>query len=175
MCGIRNFAGHTPVYIRTIKNKNTPDIKIMEFYSNGTTLENWEKKRHQLSSKFNSKVTGIREKGNNKILLYLRKDNTSDIIYWDNSYLSNNDFTLVLGETPFGEQETVNLSDIPHILIGGGTGSRKNCIVKTNSSAMPYETSNSLYSRLQAVALTIRRHGMKNASSSPMKASYLKN
>jgi hypothetical protein len=115
--GIRNYASNPPIYIRTFKVKQKSDMRIMEFFSNGTTVDDWERKRHQLSSKFNCKVTGIREKGNNKILLYLRKHETSEVLYWNDSLLSGKSFVLVLGETPFGEQETVNLADIPHVLI----------------------------------------------------------
>lgn len=115
--GIRNYADCSPIYIGSNKGKQGKNIKVLEFFSNGVPIEDWERKRSQLASKFNCKIAGIKGKDSNKILLYLRKNDVSEVLLWDDTYLSKKCFELVLGETPFGEVETVNLSDIPYILI----------------------------------------------------------
>jgi S-DNA-T family DNA segregation ATPase FtsK/SpoIIIE len=134
MCGIKNYTGNTPIYIKSVKLKTNKAITVMEFFANGISLEDWQKKSQYIQCKFNRKVIGIQEKGNDRILLYLRKDNSPDTVYWNDDYLrtdNNEGFTLVLGETPFGEQETINLSIVPHILIGGRyTGHGKTVLLK---------------------------------------------
>ena len=71
--GIRNYANSPPIFIKSYRLKNNASIKIMEFFSNGTYIEDWEKKSPQIQSKFNCRVAGIKEKGHNRILLYLQK------------------------------------------------------------------------------------------------------
>ncbi len=50
-------------------------------------------------------------------------------MYWQEKYLSNDDFELVLGQSMLGKI-TVNLAKIPHILLGGSTGSGKSVLLK---------------------------------------------
>ena len=51
------------------------------------------------------------------------------LIHWKNEYLSLDNFVLVLGESLTGPV-TVNLAHIPHILLGGSTGSGKSVLLK---------------------------------------------
>lgn len=60
------------------------------------------------------------------------KNEQPHIIPWDNSYLSDKDFELVLGQTPFGV-ETIDLATTPHLLYGGGSGSGKSQLVKLSA------------------------------------------
>lgn len=48
---------------------------------------------------------------------------------WKDKYLSPDSFVLVLGESLTGPV-TVNLANIPHILLGGSTGSGKSVLLK---------------------------------------------
>ncbi len=48
---------------------------------------------------------------------------------WNDNYLSPDNFVLVLGESLTGPV-TVNLANIPHILLGGSTGSGKSVLLK---------------------------------------------
>ena len=52
-----------------------------------------------------------------------------EVLKWENSYLSSKSFVLVLGESYTGPV-TVNLTHIPHILLGGSTGSGKSVLLK---------------------------------------------
>ena len=50
-------------------------------------------------------------------------------MHWQDKYLSKESFILILGESLTG-QETVNLAKIPHILLGGASGSGKSVLLK---------------------------------------------
>ena len=52
-----------------------------------------------------------------------------EVLKWHDRYLSSDSFVLVLGESYTGSV-TVNLAHIPHILLGGSTGSGKSVLLK---------------------------------------------
>lgn len=56
-------------------------------------------------------------------------DDLPEVLKWKDSYLSSKSFVLVLGESYTGPV-TVNLTHIPHILLGGSTGSGKSVLLK---------------------------------------------
>ena len=56
-------------------------------------------------------------------------DDLPEVLKWKDSYLSLDSFVLVLGESYTGPV-TVNLAHIPHILLGGSTGSGKSVLLK---------------------------------------------
>ena len=51
------------------------------------------------------------------------------VLPWKDKYLSPDSFVLALGESQMGPV-TVNLAHIPHILLGGSTGSGKSVLLK---------------------------------------------
>ena len=56
-------------------------------------------------------------------------DDLPEVLKWKDSYLSPKSFVLVLGESYTGPV-TANLAHIPHILLGGSTGSGKSVLLK---------------------------------------------
>ena len=52
-----------------------------------------------------------------------------ELLCWSDAYLSPDSFVLTLGESLTGPV-TVNLAHIPHILLGGSTGSGKSVLLK---------------------------------------------
>lgn len=56
-------------------------------------------------------------------------DDLPEVLKWKDSYLFPKSFVLVLGESYTGPV-TVNLAHIPHILLGGSTGSGKSVLLK---------------------------------------------
>lgn len=70
-------------------------------------------------------------KSRSRVLIYAVPTQTSlpDILRWSDSYLSSDSFVLTLGESLLGDV-TVNLAHIPHILLGGSTGSGKSVLLK---------------------------------------------
>ncbi|MDR0979039.1 MAG: hypothetical protein LBL91_03785 [Lachnospiraceae bacterium] len=129
ICYGKRNKNNLPILITERKDKRNEKIKVMEFYSNGTTVEDWKKEDRlkRISQKLNRAVVEVEahNKDIDKILLYYRKDYSEKLIYWDNNYLINDDCSLVLGENKLGMQEIINLNDNPHWIIAGSSGSGK--------------------------------------------------
>ena len=70
-------------------------------------------------------------KGKSRVLVYAVPAQVSlpEVLPWQDEYLSPESFVLVLGESLLGPV-TVNLANIPHILLGGSTGSGKSVLLK---------------------------------------------
>lgn len=118
-----------PIIITETKFKENKKITRIELYSNGTTIEDWEKEDRlkRFSQKFGHAVVGVEEHETDidKMYLYYRKDYSEKTLFWKDSYLINDDCTLVLGENGIGRQETINLNDNPFLIIAGSSGSGK--------------------------------------------------
>lgn len=129
--GLVNHAGESPILIRTYREKEKRDVTIMEFESNIPYPE-WEKQRAKIETALNINCVDVKQ-GNDKqrILLYTvsGSSNLPQVLHWKDEYLSQKTFELVLGESLLG-RETVDLAKIPHILLGGSTGSGKSLSVK---------------------------------------------
>lgn len=91
-------------------------------------LSDWEKNMEKIEI-YDYHVKGIKRIRNNKILLYLTKEDLSNPIpkIWNNSYLLKDEIELkvVLGVDAFGDKEIWNMSIIPHGLAGGESNSGK--------------------------------------------------
>jgi DNA segregation ATPase FtsK/SpoIIIE and related proteins len=130
--GLMNHAGETPTLLTTHKDKKNPHITIKEFEANGIPKSVWEAKRDLIESALNIHVVKVGEgKDKQRILLYTVPAKTSlpSMVYWEGKYLSDESFVLVLGESLLGAV-TVDLSKVPHILLGGSTGSGKSMLLK---------------------------------------------
>lgn len=129
--GLTNHAGEAPLLLRKHREPNS-DITIMEFVPNGIPRTEWEDKQDKIETALDIYITKI-EEGKNKKRLILHTVTgdckLSKFMYWQEKYLSNNDFELVLGQSMLGKI-TVNLAKIPHILLGGSTGSGKSVLLK---------------------------------------------
>lgn len=107
--------------------------EIFEFEVNGLPIQKWEDKKPNLAQALRVSIFNIEEKhGNNqRILLYTSKlGKTSPKNHtWDDRYLFDGN-TLVLGVDMAGKNVTVNLAKIPHMLLGGSSGSGKSVLLK---------------------------------------------
>lgn len=127
--GLRNSIGEVPHLIKKIKEK---DFFIYDFYAFGIPLSTWEEKQSDIEAALNIKVIKMKlGKTHSQILLYGAnyKSNLYDFQKWRDDFISDKDFELVLGNGLIGK-ETVDLNIIPHILIGGSTGSGKSVLLK---------------------------------------------
>ena len=130
--GFTNSAGEHPLLVGQYADKSNPQVTIMEFTANGIPLVEWEKQRAKIEAALNIHAVKIKE-GENKrrILLYAvpAGNGLPDVLHWDSSYLNTDSFVVVLGESLLGKV-TVNMAQIPHILLGGSTGSGKSVLLK---------------------------------------------
>ena len=127
--GLINHAGETPLLIRKYTEKNET---IMEFEPCGIPLKEWQDKKERIETALNIHILKIvHGKNRKRILLYTvsGEHDLPDILHWKDDELSKKDFELVLGQS-FGGKVKVNLTKVPHILLGGSTGSGKSVLLK---------------------------------------------
>lgn len=129
---LQNSTGNPP-YLLWVEN--CADIRngmILHFWGAGIPLSVWEDKRAALESALNIFVLKIRHgKDRRHVDVYAvaATHDLPDMIPWNDAYLINDDFTLMLGESLTGAM-TVQLAVVPHMLIGGSTGSGKTVLIK---------------------------------------------
>ena len=127
--GLKNSIGEVPYLIKKTKEK---EFFIYEFYAFGIPISTWEEKQSDIEAALNIKVVKIKlGKTHSQILLYGAnyKSDLYDFQKWRDDFISDKDFELVLGSGLIGK-EIVDLNIIPHILIGGSTGSGKSILLK---------------------------------------------
>ena len=130
--GMTNSAGEVPMLLTRTQDKSHSNVEILEFDAVGIPLTEWEKERGYIEAALNVNIVKIIE-GRNKrrILLHVVPADSGlpDFIEWNDSYLTDDNSTLILGKSQLG-LESVDLSKIPHILLGGSTGSGKSILLK---------------------------------------------
>jgi len=129
--GLINHAGMPPDLLRKHRDKDNPRVTVWEFRNQGI-LQEWEKKRPAIETALGITIVKLAyAKGKSRVLVYAVSagDDLPEVLKWKNSYLSPKSFVLTLGESYTGPV-TVNLAHIPHILLGGSTGSGKSVLLK---------------------------------------------
>lgn len=130
--GLVNHAGMPPDLLHKRRGKDNPRVTVWEFQNQGVPLQEWEKKRPAIETALGITIVKLAyAKGKSRVLMYAVSagDDLPDVLKWKDSYLSPDSFVLVLGESYTGPV-TVNLAHIPHILLGGSTGSGKSVLLK---------------------------------------------
>ena len=130
--GMTNSAGEVPMLLTRTQDKRHSNVEILEFDAVGIPLTEWEKERGYIEAALNVNIVKIIEGSNKRrILLHVVSADSGlpDFIEWNDSYLTDDDSTLILGKSQLG-LECVDLSKIPHILLGGSTGSGKSILLK---------------------------------------------
>ncbi len=129
---LTNAAGETPTLLRERKDRKNPRVKIWELRNPGIALKAWEDKQLDLEAAFDSNIISIAYgKSTSRIVLKFVSGRNAlpNYMEWREKYLSPDSFVLVLGEGYIGSV-TIDLADIPHILLGGSTGSGKSVLLK---------------------------------------------
>jgi S-DNA-T family DNA segregation ATPase FtsK/SpoIIIE len=130
--GMTNSAGEVPMLLTRTRDKRYINVEILEFDAVGIPLTEWEKERGYIEAALNVNIVKIIEgRDKRRILLHVvpADNGLPDFIEWNDSYLTDDNSTLILGKSQLG-LESVDLSKIPHILLGGSTGSGKSILLK---------------------------------------------
>ena len=135
--GLVNHAGETPLLV-AVRQDETDDahgkITVLEFLACGVPKSVWEQKSADIETALNVHIADIQESdGKRRIRLFTvpAKSGLPKLLRWKDEYLQN-DFPacrLVLGESLLGTV-SLDLNLIPHVLLGGGTGSGKSVLLK---------------------------------------------
>ncbi|MCI9414534.1 MAG: type IV secretion system DNA-binding domain-containing protein [Clostridiales bacterium] len=130
--GLINHAGESPTLIRKRRDREHPRLLIWKFDPHGIPLSAWENKQEQIEAALNLTIIKISwGKDKRRILLYTAPAGNSLPAYlpWSDKCICPDSFVLALGESSLGPV-TVDLVHIPHILLGGSTGSGKSVLLK---------------------------------------------
>lgn len=130
--GLVNHAGEPPILIEKRRNRQCKNCTVMVFEAHGLPLYIWENKRKEIESALNLNIAKLEEgKNKRRILLHVVPAKTilSQSLHWSETYIMKESFLLRIGESLIGPV-TINLAKIPHILLGGSTGSGKSLLLK---------------------------------------------
>ena len=130
--GLVNHSDEAPELKRRTKDKSNPRISIWEFTSQGIPLKVWKDKQAAIETALDITIVNIKNgSGKSRVLVYAVPaiSDLPDMIHWSDKYLSRQSFVLSLGES-FTGPVTVDLAKVPHILLGGSTGSGKSVLLK---------------------------------------------
>ena len=128
--GMKNRHGESPMLLNIRTNKS--GYKEMVFFSQGIPLSCWENARPELEAALNmeiGKIFPVTGKWLICVCAVSAADGIPSRIYWEESKIIRAEFVLNLGQSVMGAV-TVNLQKIPHILLGGSTGSGKSVLLK---------------------------------------------
>ena len=130
--GLVNHAGVAPDLLRKRRDKDNPRVTVWEFRNNSIPLQEWEKQQAAIETALGITIVKLTyAKGKSRVLVYAvpAGDDLPEKLEWKDSCLSPDSFVLTLGKSYTGPV-TVNLTHIPHILLGGSTGSGKSVLLK---------------------------------------------
>ena len=130
--GLVNHTDMVPELKHKRKDKENPRIALWEFSSQGVPLKVWLDKQAAIETALDITIVKMKYgSGKSRILLYAVPARTDlpEVINWNTKFLSKESFLLILGESFIGPV-SVDLVKIPHILLGGSTGSGKSVLLK---------------------------------------------
>lgn len=130
--GFVNSVGEAPLLLSKSIDKNNSKIITLEFKTFGIPLSEWADNQDRIESALNIHIDEIYEGKNCRSVIVkcvAGENRLSDFIEWSENMLSKECFEIVLGEGYSG-RVSVNISKIPHMLIGGSTGSGKSVLLK---------------------------------------------
>ena len=129
---VRNGIGETPCLISVAVDSKGKALTY-RFMGYGIPVSFYEDHITEIEAALNVSIATIIQGPNRRyvdISLIDYRDVSETVIFWDDKFFSDEEFVLVLGEGLLG-QITVDLNKIPHMLIGGSTGSGKSVLLKT--------------------------------------------
>ena len=130
--GLVNHSEVVPELKSKHKDKQNPKISIWEFTSQGIPLKVWKDKQAAIETALDITIVKMKNgSGKSRVLIHAvpAVSDLPDMIQWKDKFLSQQSFVLNLGES-FTGPVTVDLARVPHILLGGATGSGKSVLLK---------------------------------------------
>ena len=130
--GFKNHSQEPPLLLAKYRHSKNPKLTVWEFDENEIPLSVWESKKDNIKGALIDTVVTVKQSANGRrIILHTVSPRSTlpPILHWKDNHLSKESFVLVLGESLFG-RETVNLAKIPHVLLGGSSGSGKSVLLK---------------------------------------------
>lgn len=127
---VKTGIGEAPFLIE-VRSVPKSDLKEYEFFGYGIPRDFYDDNIPEIEAALNMLVAEIRD-GRDKrhITLVLAPPHAIDIPeYWNDQLISGQDFVLKVGKSVLGYEE-IDLNLIPHMLIGGSTGSGKTVLLK---------------------------------------------
>ena len=130
--GLVNHAGIPPDLLHKCRDSGNPRVTVWEFNNRSIPIDEWEKKRPAIETALGINIVKLAyARGKSRVLVYAvpAGEELPEVLRWNDSCLSRESSVLVLGEGYAGPV-TVNLAHVPHILLGGSTGSGKSVLLK---------------------------------------------
>ena len=130
--GMVNSAMEAPALLKRTYDADNPKIQRLVFFCKGLPVSVWNDNKEKIQSALNISIDRVEQGSNNQLIAVYAVDGCyqlPDMIEWSDKILSSDGFTLVLGESIASAVE-VDLSKVPHILLGGSTGSGKTLLLK---------------------------------------------
>lgn len=128
--GLKNAVGELPVLVDRRREGETAEV--LTFLSHGVPLTQFEDFREKLESALNVSLVDIRQGADNhtvELEAVPASGALPALLRWSDNDLDQRDFVLCLGRGLTGIV-TVDLAVVPHILLGGSTGSGKSILLK---------------------------------------------
>lgn len=130
--GLQNELGEVPFLVERRRELMNPKIETLVLESYGIPISEFTDRQAEIESALDVYIVGIERAYNNRTV-QLRtvpaKGAFPERVNWDDALLNERDFELFLGEG-LAEVVSVDLSKIPHMLIGGATGSGKTALLR---------------------------------------------
>lgn len=128
--GIVNYAGEAPLLIH--RKIYETGITELTFVLKGYPLAKWEENRSLIESALNASILSIKQGSDNQtfVLRIVPATNAfSENVQWKDEYKPEKQSVLALGVDAAGIQVCLDLSKIPHYLIGAATGGGKSTLL----------------------------------------------
>ena len=130
--GVFNEAEEPPILVVRRHDPKRPEMSILEFHSVGIPMAEWQENQAKVEAALNMYIAGFKEgKDLQTVILHAVPADHAfpDLLPWNQDLLSPENFVLVLGQSLTGPV-TVNIAQVPHIMIGGTTGSGKSVLLR---------------------------------------------
>lgn len=130
--GIVNEVDEPPILLEIGFSQENDRVRILEFQTVGIPMNLWKDKQLAAESALDAYIVKVQEsQKRNRVFLHTVKSEGAfpEIARWDENYLPKGDGVLAIGITVAGTVVTVDLSNTPHVLIGGSSGSGKSVLM----------------------------------------------